>query len=864
MKFLTLQSLVQCLPAWGERPAVGVRQSFGLRWWSYRRLHAAAFAVALTLRERDIQRGEYLVLWAANTPEWVSFLFGAALRGIVVVPIDEGASCDFVERIVEKVAPVLVVHGHTQDVRGLGVPTLSLYASHHEPSRSDQASLVVPVAPDDAALILFTSGTVSVPKGVILTHRNLVAQIEAFRQWRWLVRLLPARLLVIAPLSHSQGLVLGVCVPLSIGLSVIYTHSIDPAHLIRTIRQNRITLLSTVPRVLQLLGKTLRHAPYGQSGMTLEEKLETVRRYGWFLRRHILFNETHAILGYTFWVLLVGGALLPRAEEQFWFDAGYILVQGYGLTETAAIVSVNSPFSGRLGSIGRPLADQTVQLAADGEILVRGANLTPGYFQDGSDDASVVTFADGYWHTGDLARRDARNRLYFLGRKKDLIVTGEGFNVYPQEVEAVVQQCAAVRDVAVIGLERDGHEDVHAVLLLDADADAAQIVQQANTRLEAFQRIQSWTIWRGEDFPRTNLLKVKRTALAAQLRPADAATQLEAGPLAPTLEAIRSAADRRQRLELIARYVAETSATPPSREPTQLVQDLGLSSLDVVELLTLIERKAQVTLDQAAVGQDATLADLSELIQSANHAHPPRPLPVRQPAWSANRFGDALRSLCQPLVIGSWTMLSARTVACGLEHLAVLRQPFIIAGAPHKHWLDAFAIYAALPRGLRGRTMLVTNRDFGEYFAPSPADDFGTRLQIGLTYYVGLPSLFRFAILSPFGVMREGFWEICRMIDEGWSPVMFPKGLLFWEEDAQRHDPGLALIAIQTGLPIVPAWLAGNDGLKFGLKRPRDRVVVRFGEPIAVSPAMMPADVVSIVEDRFKLLAACQHHESPF
>jgi 1-acyl-sn-glycerol-3-phosphate acyltransferase len=112
--------------------------------------------------------------------------------------------------------------------------------------------------------------------------------------------------------------------------------------------------------------------------------------------------------------------------------------------------------------------------------------------------------------------------------------------------------------------------------------------------------------------------------------------------------------------------------------------------------------------------------------------------------------------------------------------------------------------------------------------------------------------------------MREGFWEICSSIDQGWSPIMFPKGLLFHQEDAQRHDPGLALIAIQTGLPIIPAWLDGNDELKLGLKRPRDRVAVRFGEPIVVSPVMTPAHVVRIVEERFSLLAECQHQESQF
>jgi len=853
----TLHSLIELLPTYGERRAAGLRQEFGARWWSYQRLYQETFGVAALLKRRGVRPGERIVLWAPNTPEWVAFFLGASLRGVVVVPVDEGSSPTHVRQLVEQVDAVLVAHGPAQDISWCERATQPLSWQEDELRESSFEDLAVPVGPNDPAVILYTSGTTSQPKGVVLTHGNLVSEIEPFRAWRWLLRIIPCRVLSLSPLSHTQGLMLGLCVPLAIGLSVLYSASVDPMHVIRTIRQQRVTLLVAVPRIQHLLVKTLRQRPYERQGLTLGERVRTIRSF--LLRRHILFLATHAEFGYWFWALLVGGAALPPDDERFWFESGYFLAQGYGLTETTAIVSINliTPFFGHLGSIGKPLQRQKVRLAEDGEILVGGPNVSPGYAEGSTPEDQVFTDRNGFLHTGDLARQDSSGRLYFVGRKKDIIVTGEGFNVYPDEVEAVLNRMAEVRDAVVIGLEQDGHEEVHAVLLLNNGADAADVVRRANTELEPHQTIRGWTVWPGGDFPRTSLLKAKRQAVTATVQRWRSERPLlrPAAESRPTLQAIREATSRNQRLALLAQYLTRLPAEQRTAEQLRLVGDLGLSSLDLIELLTLMEATGQVDLQHVAVAEDATLADLGTLARMPEPARSRSRLPAREPGWSRGPIGSLVRAVTQPFLIGVWASLCARVVPTWPAKPLTISQPFILAAAPHRHWLDGFAVYAALPRHLRKRLMVVTNRDFHEYFAPSPGVPLSIRLLVGLVYHVLMPLVFRFTILPGFGTTRVGLYETGALLDRGYSLITFPKGFFFLPQDVQHHDPGVALMAIQTQLPILPVWFDGNHALRLRPRRNRPRIEVHFGEPIPVTPDMTPGEVIAKVEAAFARMA---------
>jgi long-chain acyl-CoA synthetase len=837
-----LQSLVSRLPRYGRRPAVGLRGSYGVRWWSYVDLHRRAYGFAGLLREWQVGRGDRMLLWAPNSPEWVGAALGAMLRGVVVVPVDEGASPGYVRRLVDVVQPALLLHGRDRDATGLDMRCALLtegLCQRADPTRD----VGEPGEPHDPAFILYTSGTTGEPRGVILTHANLASQVNVFRGWHRLTSRWPFRLMALSPLSHSQGLLIGLTVPLALGLSVIYSESVEPAHVVRTLRDCRVNLLLAVPGVQRLLADRLRATRPPRQDRTLAERIRPIR---WFpLRRHLLFLATRAQLGYSFSVLLVGGGPLPAEDERFWYESGYVVVQGYGLTETSALVSVkvNGPFFARLGSIGKALPNQEVRLGSDGEVLVRGPNVSPGLFGEARDDA-----ADGFLRTGDLAWSDRRDRLYFRGRTDNVIVTSEGANVQAEEVEVVLRSVPQVRDAVVTRQWTRSRVEVHATLLLADRAAVDAVIREANRRLEPHQRVHNWSVWPDPDFPRTSLLKARRAEVAAALSPPE---PTPAANREPSLDDVRAVGDRRQRLDLLARHIVRGA---PEAGPTpSLIEDLGLSSLDAVELVALIERYHHRPLSGLTVTPQTSLADLRARIRDSGPGRARSPLPVRQPRWSAGVSGRLLRRISRPALVGLWAGVSARIRVEWAPEAAELSGPYLLAVAPHRHWLDSFAVQAALPPG--SRTLTVTNRDFAEYFTPRANTPCRTRLAVGLAYHVLWPLVFGFVILPNFGSTREGLNELGRLIDRGISPITFPKGLAPPGEPNPRHEPGIALMAIQTGRTILPVWLAGNDRLRVWAPHDPSRVLVRVGTPIEASPESSTDEVVARIEAEFERLS---------
>ena len=853
----TLQALVENLEGFGRRRAVGLRRRYGTRWWTYQELHEQARWFAAQLKEHGVGPSARVLLWAANSPEWVAAVFGVILRGAVLVPVDAASSAEWVQQLVDEVHPVLVVYGPQQDPSRLGVLSVALAALPHVGDSAVAQSDAIAIGPDDEAVVFYTSGSTRQPHGVGLTHRNLATQAEAFDRWQLLTRRCPLRLLALSPLSHIQGLLIGMLVPLRLGMTVLYTDAIDPDHVFRVIRQNQVNLLLAVPGVQHLLAQAMKNLPARvgrEGGPTIAERAQAIRFFPW--RRHVLFLASRSRLGNSLGVVLIGGAALDPEDERFWYECGYVLVQGYGLTETSALLSVHvsGPFRRRLGPIGKALPHQEVRLAADGEIWVRGPNVS-----------NAESDSDGWLHTGDLATQDRRGQLWFRGRKKDIIVTPEGLNVCPDDVEAHLRACAGVRDAVVLEQPGPGGIGIHAVLLLDRGVSAEAVVGTANHALEPHQRIRSWTIWPAEDLPRTSLLKVQRDEVARTVR--DQASRSAAclpsdlspgGPdQVPSIEEIAAESDRRRRLELLARRLAHgpSGLAHPTLGDMSL-EELGLGSLDVAELLNLAASDWPGSVDGLIVHGTTRLSSLEAMVRSAvaggTGKRPRSRLPVHQPRWSAAVPGHLLRRVTAPVLIGGWARYSVRHVTECAHASARLAGPCIVVAAPHHHWLDAFAVWAAIPR--RWRVVTVTNRDFSEWFAPDPRIRWQTRLGVGLAYHLLWPLVFSFVIVPNFGSTRAGLYDLGQAIDAGMTTISFPWGLVAYGESNAHHQPGIAMMALETGLPIVPVWIASCGRLPVWPRRNRPRVIVRVGEPIAVVPTMTVEGVVERIEAAFDVL----------
>src|SRR5580700_10222747 len=483
------------------------RRGYRTESFTYGEILEMARSFARKLQARGIAKGDRVMLWGENCAEWVAVFFGCALSGVIVVPMDDGSAADFAMRVFQQVSAKLLVGSrrrmHECSTAGFSIASLSLEDLVETLDPQSDALPGVELARTDILQIVFTSGTTAEPKGVVITHGNVLAniaplerEIDAYLKYERFVH--PLRFLNLLPLSHVFGQFLGMFLPPLLGATVIFQEELKPSEIVGTIRRERVSVLVTVPRVLQSLKQKIER--------DLEDrgKIEAFRRRflssegKHFLRRWWIFRGIRRQFGWKFWAFICGGAALDAETEQFWDRLGYAAIQGYGLTETTSLISVNHPFKLGKGSIGKVLAGREVKLAEDGEILIRGGGVAAGYWDRGLRQRVVdgVTDKDGWYRTGDVGALDEAGNLYFKGRKKEVIVTPGGLNIYPEDLEAALRRQPEVKDCVVVGIERGGNAEACAVVILRDDSRGGvrvtNVVERANQSLAEFQRMRMW------------------------------------------------------------------------------------------------------------------------------------------------------------------------------------------------------------------------------------------------------------------------------------------------------------------------------------------------------------------------------------
>jgi long-chain acyl-CoA synthetase len=329
----------------------------GFRRWSfsYAEVGRAARAFGARLHAAGVRKGDAVIFWAENRPEWIAALWGCWLQGVVAVPIDYRASAEFLQRVAGIVGARVALTGEDVDVRHLdpiaahtAVWPLAEF-DWHATGEAPRAE----VTRDDTAEIIFTSGATAEPKGVVITHRNILANIipverEILKYRKYARPFAPIRFLNLLPLSHMFGQSMATFIPPLLAGTVLFMRGYNPHDIVRQIRARRVSVLVSVPKILDVLREhVLRMAP---------ESAEPPPRKEHFTKRWWRYRRAHRAFGLKFWSFVVGAAPLDPSLEEFWGRLGFVVLQGYGLTETAPIVSLNHPFSARRGSVGKAIA----------------------------------------------------------------------------------------------------------------------------------------------------------------------------------------------------------------------------------------------------------------------------------------------------------------------------------------------------------------------------------------------------------------------------------------------------------------------------------------------------------------------------
>lgn len=464
------------------------------------------------LQEHHLRKGERVLIWSASCIDWMVAYLATLLVGGVVVPLDVSTKEDFLSRIASTTEAryLITTSKQYQNLKEPPVPLIDIDAL---PTGTFQPEQLASLQRDDLAELVFTSGTTGQPKGVMLSHSNIASNAQAALQMVDVHH--EDRALSILPLSHMFEATIEIAL-LSVGASVVYARTLVPDTLLKLLSSQGITCMVLVPQALQLFMNGIERQVRQQNKEKVWAMLHRIAPRLPFAWRRVLFGAVHKRFGGHFRFFVSGGAYLNPQLAERWENMGFRVQQGYGATECAPVVSV-TPYRDHVhDSVGKALPGVLVRIAEDGEILVHGPNVAPGYWKNPA--ASEAAFQDGWYSTGDLGYLDARDFLYIKGRKKNLIVLANGLNVYPEDIENVLVSTSAVKDAVVIGLTENAHGPVvHAVLLMEDPAQAKTAIQQANKHLASHQQVRGFTIWPETDFPRTHTLKVKRPELLERL-----------------------------------------------------------------------------------------------------------------------------------------------------------------------------------------------------------------------------------------------------------------------------------------------------------------------------------------------------------
>ena len=815
----------------GERAALTIRAGLRDDTWSYSRLLVAARALAAHLAEdRGLQPGARVVVWGPNCPQLVAAIFGVLLGRLVLVPLDPQSSPAILARVAELTEASLVISGFADCP---GVPTLDLLALPVGPERSYRAP---PARADDVAEVVFTSGATASPKGVVLTHGNIVANVRSAY-----AALLPTRdfrLLSILPLSHMFEQTAGLFLPLSVGASVHYTTSRQSPVILKTLRRHEVTAMAVVPQVLELLLEGIEQEVRRRGSLTSWRAAHRLAPHLPLPARRLLFRRVHRELGGHLELVVSGGAALDPEVGAAWERMGVTVLEGYGATECAPSIASNTRAARRPGSVGRPVPGVHVRIGDEGEILVRGANVTPGYWRD--EEATRAAFtADGWFRTGDVGELDRDGFLRLRGRLKDVIVLQSGLNVHPEDVEAELLLEESVVGCAVVGAHDAARGvQVHAAVVpdrLDATAHerVAAAIRLANGRLAPYQRVAAFTVWGEPDLPRTSLLKVKRHEVLAAVE--GRGPSAEPAPLRPQAEA-----DRRSRLLRILSELAPPGAT--LAPDCDLALDVGLDSLALVQLGVRLEGELGLSLEDGTLATAATVGELIRLVEAGEgEASSPA---VTFPSWALRAPARLARTLLQAaVVVPAHLLLCSPFRVEGRERLAAVEPPVLLV-ANHASHLDTPSILRALPHRLRTRVTVAAAAD---YFFSAP-----------------LPSLAMPLLLNAFPFSREGAvrasLEHCGdLVDAGWSVLVYPEGTRSVTGALQPFRAGSGLLAAGLRVPVVPIAVRGTHALlPKGRGRPRrGPVTVSFGYPIHFGPSEAPIVAASrLAHEVSRLLGA--------
>jgi long-chain acyl-CoA synthetase len=871
---------VECVEHWPKSVALEIQRRDKVERCTYAELRHWAESVGSWLGSSGFHSGARVVILADNHPRWVAVFLGVVASGCTAVPLDTALHADQITTLLKDSGSSLlfcdVKHLATaRDAIGsLPIKTALINPAEQKNSNSDTALVgdldsifaagptgfkPAAVETDVVASLLYTSGTTSDPKGVMLTHANLLGEVDSvFR----LLRVGPEdAVLGVLPLFHVLSQMANLLLPLVKGARVVYLETLNTTELLRALNERQITIFAVVPQFFYLIHERIfkEVAKRGQlAGGALKGLMSLnrgLRKVG-FNAGRIFFGKLHSTFGHRMRYLITGGS---RFDPQIGYDfyaLGIDVLQAYGLTETTGAAFVAIPQHNVIGSVGPPLPGVEGKILnpkpgedggpAVGEIAIKGAIVMKGYWN--RPDATAAVLKDGWLHTGDLGYFDSGGNLFITGREKDVIVLSNGKNVYPEEIEAYYLKSPYIKEIGVMALESEpgnpASDRLYGVVVPDFDVlkerkvvNAKEVIrfdiESISAKIPSTKRIGSYEIWQ-DALPRTTTRKLKRFEMEKRVRANQKKGQSDAEvSTAPALSAEDQQwleqPDVQQALKVIRE--SSKSAAEVVRPNDNLELDLGLDSMQRIELLVAVENQLGGDVEESALADIYSVRQLVDAIRESAATGKTRSSTSQQPAgWQSvlqedptdpdvlalARSGLAERFLYagfKPLQIFADDRFHLRV--SGLDKLPA-QGPYIIS-SNHQSYLDPIVLASVVPWPV-----------FRKLFAVGTSEIFGSGFMRRLARWL------RVIVVDPdanlVSAMRAGAFGL----RHGRILILYPEGERSIDGTPKTFKKGAAILSVHLQVPIVPvaiegfhdAWPRGKSFQKF------TPLNIQFGDPI--------------------------------
>lgn len=861
----------ECAERWPENIALEIQARDGLESYSYAQVRQMAESFAHWLI-RHSGNGHRIAILADNHPRWVAAYLGIVAAGSTAVPLDIALHADQVEKLIKDSGTSLIVcdekHFDLAEKATAAATQILLLKKPPRGAKTRAGNLddifaegpgqftPAPSAGDDLACLLYTSGTTADPKGVMLTHANIMGEVEAVFSW---AKIGPDdAVLGVLPLFHVLSMMANILLPLVKGARVVYLETLNTHELLRALKERKITVFAVVPQFFYLIHERI-FKEVEKGGAIARRGVRSLMAVTRFVRGFgvnpgkLWFGKIHQTFGGRMRYLVTGGSRFdPKIATDF-YSLGIDVLQAYGLTETSGAAFANRPEKIVIGSVGPPLTGVEVRILepqaqegseqAVGEVLIGGAIVMKGYWN--RSDASAAALQDGWLHTGDVGYLDGDRNLFLTGRKKEVIILSNGKNVYPEEIEAHYLKSPYIKEICVMGLEGPGgagSERLHAVIVPNFEVlrerkivNAKEVirfdVESLGAQIASTKRIGSYEIWQ-DDLPRTTTRKIKRFEIERRVR-----QKQGSGPSGEIDERSISADDsawlERPDVQRAAGMIREASRTHPEviSPSDNLELDLGFDSMQRVELLAAMEQELGGDVEESRLAEIYTVRDLVEAVLAGASAGK-RAVRPHFAGWQTvlreNPSDPEVIALALPHRVNEsiWYLLTrlAAMFSCDRFHLKVSgleklpkNGPFLLC-PNHQSFIDGVVMSSVLPWEI-----------FRDIFFVGTSEIFGSGFMRVLARWMRIMVVDPDANLVP--AMRAGAFGL----RYGKVLVLYPEGERSIDGTPKIFKKGAAILSIHVQVPVVPVAIEGfydawPRGKKFFQKFAPLKIA--FGDPI--------------------------------